>query len=108
MVVCLDHHQVVLSELILGEVARHLAGKFKMPQARVQEIVKFLREHARIVVPASVPAKACRDPDDRAVLGTAVAGEADYLVTGDGDLVSLGQYKTIPILTPRAFYDELL
>ena len=32
----------------------------------------------------------------------------DYLITGDNDLLSLGQYQSIPIVTPREFYDRLL
>ncbi len=108
MAVCLDQHEIVLSEGILDEVSRHLAGKFKMPPVRVQEIVTFLREHASLVTPADVPPNACRDSDDRFVLGTAAAGAADCLVTGDDDMLSLGEFESIPILAPRAFYDRLL
>ena len=108
MAVCLDRHEIILSEAILDEVLGHLAGKFKMPPARVEEIARFLREHAQVVLPVDVPLNACRDPDDRVVLGTAVAGEAAFLVTGDDDLVTLKQYQTVHIVTPRAFYDRLL
>jgi predicted nucleic acid-binding protein len=41
------------------------------------------------------------------VLGTAVAGQADYLVTGDKQLLELGNYQGIPILSPREFYDRV-
>lgn len=105
LALCLDRHELVLSDAILVEVAGHLQGKFKLPAARVREIVSFLRGQATIVVPAIVPASACRDKEDRAILGTAVAGGANCLVTGDDDLHSLGQYAEIPILSPRAFYD---
>jgi putative PIN family toxin of toxin-antitoxin system len=106
--VCIDAHELVLSEAILSETARHLSGKFKLGRDPADEILSFLREHAQIVAPADVPADACRDPDDRAILGTAVAAGAGALVTGDDDLLSLGQYAGIPILSPRAFYDRLL
>jgi putative PIN family toxin of toxin-antitoxin system len=108
MAVCLDNHELILSQAILDEVGRHLAGKFKMPAVRVQEVVGFLREHSVLVEPTHVPAKACRDPDDRPILGTAAAGRANCLVTGDADLLSLEQFETIPIITPRSFYDRLL
>src|SRR5262245_5296381 len=104
MAVCLDRHEIILSEPILDEIVEHLAGKFKMPAARVQEIATFLREHVQMVIPLELPTAVCRDPDDHFVLGTAVAGEADFLVTGDNDLLSLGEYGSIPILTPREFY----
>ena len=37
----------------------------------------------------------CRDPEDDRILGCALAGEADYLVTGDEDLLVMKQFKAI-------------
>jgi uncharacterized protein len=47
--------------------------------------------------------KACRNPDDDKFVETAVAGEADCIVTGDGDLLALDPFRGLRILTPRAF-----
>ena len=42
------------------------------------------------------------DPKDNPILATAVAGEADLLVSGDkGDMLALGQVEGIPIVTAR-------
>ncbi len=103
--VCLESHVLILSRAILDELAEHLSGKFKMPAKLVRENVKLLAEHAGIVKPADVPSDACRDPNDLMVLGTAVAGAAECLVTGDEDLLILGEYQSIPILSPREFYE---
>jgi predicted nucleic acid-binding protein len=43
------------------------------------------------------------DPDDDKLLETALLGRADCLVTGDQDLLVLGTYQGIPILSPAAF-----
>ena len=104
---CLANHDVVLSEYILSELNRHLVGKVKLTRVRASEIVSFLREHAFVVEPAPVPSDACRDANDRPILGTALAAGADCLVTGDADLLSLRQFGSIPILSPREFYDSL-
>jgi predicted nucleic acid-binding protein len=48
-----------------------------------------------------------RDSNDLAVLGTAVAGHADLLVSGDKDLLVLREHAGIPIVTPRACYERL-
>ena len=53
--------------------------------------------------PPAVPD--CRDPCDRPFLELALAGRADALVTGDGDLLALAPVFPIPILTPRAAKD---
>lgn len=104
---CLEGHEVVTSEHILEELRRHLGRAFRMPGPQADEIVAFVRESSELVVPARVPAKACRDPDDLPVLGTAVAGQADLLVTGDRDLLALGRHAGVPIVTPRECYERL-
>ncbi len=50
---------------------------------------------------------AVRDPDDIILLIAAVEARADYVVTGDADLLTLGQHESIAIVTPRIFLDLL-
>lgn len=104
---CLHGHLLVCSDHVLGELERHLAAKFRVPAREVREIVRFVREHSEMVVPAEVSPGACPDPDDLPVLGTAVAGAADVMVTGDGALLALGSFDGIPILTVRACYERV-
>jgi putative PIN family toxin of toxin-antitoxin system len=47
--------------------------------------------------------RACRDPDDDKFLEVALNGAANCLVSGDDDLLVLGTYEGIAILTPRDF-----
>ena len=46
---------------------------------------------------------ACRDPEADKILETALAGEAQSITTGDGDLLALNAFQGIAILTPAAF-----
>jgi uncharacterized protein len=48
-----------------------------------------------------------RDPDDVVFLVAAIEGRAACIVTGDGDLLTLGEHEGIVIVTPRAFLDLL-
>lgn len=50
---------------------------------------------------------ACRDPDDDHVIATAVIIGADVIVTGDKDLLALGQFQAVRVLTPPTFQAEL-
>ncbi len=45
----------------------------------------------------------CRDPNDEMCLQTALAGRADCLVTGDSDLLDLGDVEGVSILAPAEF-----
>ena len=45
----------------------------------------------------------CRDPDDNLLLSLALDGKADYIVSGDKDLLDLIEFEEIPIMTPSDF-----
>ena len=105
--ICLAEHEMLVSEYILREVRRALRGKLKLSIVHADEIMALIRENALIVKADKVEADACRDPQDLHVLGTLIAGQADCLVTGDKDLLALKSFRSIPILSPRAFHDWL-
>ena len=107
MEVCLSEYETVLSDGLLDEILRNLRLKIKLPAKIVDNIGEFLREHANISIPATLPSDVCRDPDDIKILGLAVASNADYIVTGDKDLLVLKSFQGIPILNPRSFSDIL-
>ena len=107
LAVCLRDHTVLMSQHIIDELSRHCMGKFRMSADQAALVVRTLSSHAERVTPADPPADTLADPDDLPVLGTAVAGRADCLVTGDSELLALGAYGSITILAPRAFYERL-
>ncbi|HNW94089.1 MAG TPA: hypothetical protein PKM88_14365, partial [bacterium] len=61
-----------------------------------------------IVQPIIVPVGDCADEKDLPVLGTAVAAQTQYLITGDGHLLDLAEYRGVFIVTPRAFYEAMV
>jgi putative PIN family toxin of toxin-antitoxin system len=102
---CLSEHELILCDDLLHEIVRNLQTKIKLPPKIVDAINGFLQEHSLIVDLTPLPKNACRDEDDVKVLGLAIASSADYIVTGDKDLLILERYQKIPILSPRAFSD---
>lgn len=59
-----------------------------------------LRQLAEIIEPPRLPQSVCRDPDDDHALALALAARADLLVSGDEDLLALGNFQGIPIVDP--------
>jgi predicted nucleic acid-binding protein len=54
-------------------------------------------------IPVSSTVRAWRDPRDDKFLELALDGEADWIVSGDQDLLVLHPFRGIPVLTPQAF-----
>jgi len=104
---CLAAHELVTSDIILKEVNGKLRTKMRVPARVVSEIDQFLRAHALLVTPASVSPIICRDKRDLPILGTAKAGNATFLVTGDKDLLDVGTYSGTDIVTPRQLWERL-
>ena len=88
----------------MDEVTRKLRQKFEYPEGVVRELQQFLATTATSVVPATLPHSVCRDPQDIPVLGTAVAGNAELLISVDKDLLEIDQYKGISIIKPGQFW----
>jgi putative PIN family toxin of toxin-antitoxin system len=89
---------------ILSEIANNLKRKISLPDDIIHQILLWLKSHARLVTPQKVDIKACRDKKDLMVLGSAIAGKVQYVITGDKDLLSVGKFKDIKIVDPRTFW----
>jgi putative PIN family toxin of toxin-antitoxin system len=74
--------------------------------ADCRELLSIITEASHIVHPTQ-RITACRDPEDNALLECALAGHADYLVTGDRDLLVLDPFRGIRILRPAEFLTRL-
>jgi len=94
-------HELVMSQFIIDELARKLRDKFKFTEDEIAEVRSHLLADCEIVSPVDVPSTACRDPNNLPVLGTAVAGRADILITVDKDLL---EYSGISIIRPGQFW----
>jgi len=94
--------QAVSSRPLLAELAEVLGKKLKFSSPKIKQITDRLAELLEIVQPRK-SIQVCRDPDDNRVLEAAFAGDCDYLITGDKDLLVLKKYRSIRILTPSEF-----
>jgi putative PIN family toxin of toxin-antitoxin system len=102
---CLEKHEIIISEHILSEVQRNLKKKLKMPEEKVQRIIQYLKEFCTISAHRRLDKMVCRDPDDVKILGLSEVANPDYIITGDPDLLTIKEFHSIPIITPREFWE---
>ena len=105
--VCASSHTLVISEHILAEVHRAFLKKVKLPEEIVHDVTDYLRDMAEIVKPEHIDNSACRDKHDLLIIGTAMKGNVDFIVTGDADLLTLKSYRGIDIISPRELWNRL-
>jgi putative PIN family toxin of toxin-antitoxin system len=103
---CLDRFDIVTSPFLRKEVESALLKKIRMPGNVISELVNFLTEHSISFEVRDIPRNVCRDPDDAQLLALAEVSGADYLVTGDKDLLILKKYCATKIVTPRKLWES--
>jgi putative PIN family toxin of toxin-antitoxin system len=102
--------ELVLSEHILQGLWRAWQKPYyrlRYSPERAQEAFRILRRSASFVVPDASIQNVASDEEDDLVLATAIAGEVDFLVTGDKALRALRQMQNVAIISPREFLDIL-
>lgn len=96
--------EVALSRYILDEMVRVLPRlpRIQMTPAEIRDLADSFMFLADVVEPKGQPDGDLRDPADQPVLLTLLSAKADYLVTGDKDLLVLS--SRYPIVTPVQFW----
>jgi putative PIN family toxin of toxin-antitoxin system len=102
---CVDQHEIIISEHILSEVSDNLKNKIKLPVHIIEEIIQYLNEAARKENPPGLTQNVCRDYTDDMILSLAEISGAEYIITGDDDLLILNTYKSTSIIKPRDFWE---
>ena len=100
------HYELVISLTLFTELARvsarpRIQARIVDPDFR-DNLIADLETDATFVEPEQ-RLTVVRDEADNRVLEAAVAGEVDYVVSGDADLLSLRVYEGIEIVTPARF-----
>ena len=82
-----------------------IAGRLQLGDAELAAILAALLSRAKVTLGQLRLPGATRDSKDDAVVACAVEGKADYIVSGDQDLLALGEYESIRVMTPRQFVE---
>lgn len=103
---CLEQHELICCNKLLNEIKDKMLHKLKTPRNIIDEYLHVIGSNADIMEPENVRSDACRDPEDLFILGLINPGNANVIVSGDKDLLSLESYNEIPIMSPRQFWEQ--
>ena len=102
----LQDHELLISKLVVQELERILPGKLGQSKPVTDGFVALLRAEA-LVITAEHPFPALPDPDDEAIIASALAGQAEVFITGNKALLELQHIEKLPVLSPRQFWQVL-
>lgn len=100
-----ENGTILVSLDALEELADVLGRKKFDRYLPEEQRLDFIHRYLEIseLVRIDEPITACRDPKDDKFLELAVNGNADYVITGDRDLLVLSPFRGIGIVTPKDF-----
>lgn len=98
---------ISVSDSILVEIRRVLITKFGWSAERADDVVATIEATAAATAPTEVLDVVDRDPDDNRVLECATAAQSEFIVTGDSDLLTLGSFRGIAIVTVASFLERV-
>lgn len=101
---------LLVSEHVLAELERTLANPYFMSRIsrnQVDQALATLRRYGQVVDSADTVTGVASHPEDDRVLAAVRSASADVLVTGDKQLLAIGQFGRTEILTPSSFVEAL-
>ena len=106
----LDNGTILVSVPVLLELAdvlnRQKFDDYVTHDERMRFMASFLKVAEMVEISETITV--CRDPKDNKLLELATSGDADFLVTGDKDLLVLNPFRGVEIVTPREFLEKAI
>lgn len=98
--------EVIVSKEIIKEYNEKIETVAKRMKKNIQIgefYLDLVKKEGIVVTPIKVDSQICRDPHDLKYLEAAVAGQVDFLISSDKDLLVLKKFEKIKIITPAKF-----
>ena len=95
-----------ISDPILRELSNVLRReKFKLFEEQILEFIREVKDITMLVVPQFQIVEICRDSKDHIILECAVKAKADYIISGDKDLLVLQEFLGTKIISPEQYLE---
>ncbi|OGS92206.1 MAG: putative toxin-antitoxin system toxin component, PIN family [Gallionellales bacterium GWA2_60_18] len=103
----LMEHEVVIGEPVIAEVLDIMQRKFRAGKELLAKVEAELRLLEIVPAQPVAPKLPIKDREDPWIIACALAGKVDCFVTGDAELLGLGEAENLPIFSPRACWEKL-
>lgn len=106
---CQENVNLYTAEGILQEIRHvllekpHIRNRYTYSSEKVDTFIDYLKDISIIVAQFPEIHVIERDPKDDEIIACTVAASADYIISRDRDLLDLGNYQQIQIVTPEHF-----
>ena len=81
--------------------------KFKADKNEIERFIKVIKKTSKLITPSTIIDNVCRDKDDNKILSCAISANADFIITGDKDLLVLKEFNNIKILTSKEYLEYM-
>jgi uncharacterized protein len=102
----LESHDLIISLTLLSELGRTLEAKFGTSAPVSAKWKDFLKAESIMAASAELRGIPIKDKSDIILLSDALAGDAALFVTGDKELLELGQIGQMEIISPRTYWER--
>ena len=103
----LADHQLLASKAVFRQLRGVLIDRLGLPRALADQVIPFLRERAEVCEPRLLAIRTSAESDYDQILGAALEGQADVLVTADRALLATDNRASVRITDPRGFWELL-
>lgn len=104
--ITLKHDDLFISEPIIDELLRVLGEKFNWSTTALAFVSGWIAQNCHVVAPKETLSILADEPDNR-ILECAVKANADLIVTGDRQMLTLGSFRHTRIVTLSAYLDGI-
>jgi len=107
-----ERYQLVVSPSVLDEYRRAFSYEriqkvIQWNAHQLQTTLALITHAAEIKTSGDLIVDISRDPKDNIFLTAAIEGAADYVVSGDKDLLEIPEQETVKVIPPASFLDLL-
>ena len=96
------YSEPLLEEMLAKLALPRISDKYHLAEEDIADLLALFTLRGELVKPERT-VRICRDSDDDMVIEAALAGLAEWVVTGDDDLLVLERFETVRFVTPRVF-----